>query len=174
MTEHDQPQRRSPSPRRPIPPHWKELMDRRGLASVRALANRAGLSQPAVNKLVYGDGARSAEDTLAKVAAALDIPLADVYWLAGEKVPHAETWTPPAEANRLTTRQRAALEGLILAIVEPAEQAVEVDPGPSNVHHLHPERDGLDVAAHKGHGPAEGQQMWDLGEEDQDEGGDQL
>lgn len=107
------------SPRREIPAHWKELLDRRGIPSVRQLANRAGLSQPPVNNLVYGDGSRPEEATLAKVAGALGIPLADVYALAGAPAPHAEVWVPPAEANRMTAKQREAVEAMIRAMVNP-------------------------------------------------------
>lgn len=157
--------RRSPRARRPIPAHWAEHMDRRGIPSIRQLAQRAGMSQPPIEGVIYGDSKNPSERTLGAIAEALDIPLTDVYWLAGKTVPLAEIWEPPAEANRLTPKQRDALDALIRAIVDPGERAA----APSNVHQLHPERDHLDVAAHKGHGRSEGQQMWGAGEEDQDE-----
>lgn len=161
--------------RREIPAHWKDLMDRRGIASVRKLAERAGLSHTPVVGIVYGDAVNPTEETLAKLARALDIPLADIYWMVGRPVPHVEHWTPPAEANRMTLRQRAAIEELIRTIVDPGEAAPSTPaPGQDNVRRLHPERDNLDVAADNGHGPSEGQQQWDmldgLGEESQDPG----
>lgn len=165
--------RRSPSPRRPIPAHWEELMQRRGIPSVRQLANRAGLSQPAVNRVVYGDGDRATDETLAKIAEALGIPMADVYWLAGQEAPYAKRWTPPAEANRLTPKQRTALEGLILSMVDPGERVQLEADETSNVRQLyalnaeHPEDEGADFAADQGHGLSQGQIEWEDGEEPQ-------
>lgn len=160
-----------PRPKRPLPPHWKELMDRAGLASIRALAARAGINHQAANDLIYGSAKHTQDRTIASVAGALGVPMADVYWLAGQPNPAASEYTPPAEANRLSTRQRAAVDEVIRLLADPAAGA-DVDWAPDNVRTLrrdvHPERDGLDVAAHAGHGLSEGQQMWEVGEESQD------
>lgn len=103
--------------RRSIPQPWMDLMTPRGLTSIRRLAERAGLSHTAVNDVVHGDAKKPAHETLAGIADALDVPLADVYELAGRSEPRAAAWTPPAEANLLTIRQRRAIEDLIRSIV---------------------------------------------------------
>ncbi|MBZ6375724.1 MAG: helix-turn-helix transcriptional regulator [Kocuria palustris] len=81
------------------------------------MAERAGLSHTAVNDVVHGDAKNPAHETLAGIARALELPLADVYALSGQQRPNAEQWAPPAEANLLTARQRRAIEDLIRSIV---------------------------------------------------------
>lgn len=103
--------------RRSIPQHWLDVMAPRGLTSIRRLAERAGLSHTAVNDVVHGDAKNPAHETLAGIATALELPLADVYDLAGRPQAAAAHWAPPAEANLLTDRQRRAIEDLIRSIV---------------------------------------------------------
>lgn len=154
---------------REIPAHWKEIMDRRGISSVRHLAQRAGLTHPPVLGVVMGDAKRPKTDTLVKIATALDIPLRDVYWLIGQENPTAEKWDPPAEASLMSSEQRDAVERIIHLFTRPAEAQDRVERGatPGNVRQLrpgldvHPEAPGMNFAADKSHGPAEGQLFQD-------------
>lgn len=91
-------------------------MQQKGIGSPRQLALKSGVSQPAIGRLIRGEG-RQEDDTIARVADALGMELADMYRLAGLSVPEAAKYTPPAEANRLTLRQRKAIDELIRATV---------------------------------------------------------
>lgn len=106
--------------RRETPEPWKTLMERRGIGSLRHLAREAGVSNPAVTRLVHGDGV-SQDETIRRVADALGLDLPTMYAHVGMESPEAEPYVPPAEANRLTARQRRAIDEMIRAIVAERE-----------------------------------------------------
>lgn len=64
------------------------------------------------------------EETLQGLAEVLALPLRRLRRAAGMAEGEAQPWYPPAEANRLTQKQRAALEQLIKAIVQEPLPAV--------------------------------------------------
>lgn len=107
--------------RREIPEPWATYMQRKGLTSVRRLAEVAGVSAPAVSRLLHGEG-RQEDDTIVRIADALGLDLSTVYELAGTPQPEAARYIPPAESHRLTNRQRKAIDELIRATVADLEQ----------------------------------------------------
>lgn len=135
---------------RQIPEAWMVLLQRKGLSSVRGLALKAGVSHVTANRVIFGDPFYAQEDTLQKLADALSVPFSTIYNLAGRSVKHAEPWTPPAEAARLTIEQRKVLDQLIRTMAGQQPLTV-VD---------HPE-EGHDLAADTSHGPAESQRELD-------------
>lgn len=134
---------------RQIPDAWRILMDRKAISSVRALAMKAGLSHVTVNRMVFGDPFIATEESIQAVADALGVDYSTVYGLVGRSVKHAEPWTPPASAARLTMAQREVLDQLINTMVNGA-QVVQ-----------HPEQGDVELAADTSHGPAESQRGQD-------------
>lgn len=132
---------------RQIPEAWFTLMQRKGLSSVRSLAMKAGLSHVTVNRMVFNDPFYATEESIQTVADALSVDYATVYGLVGRSVRHAEPWTPPASAARLTLAQREVLDQLIDTMVNGAQV----------VHH--PE--DVELAADTSHGPAQSQRDQD-------------
>lgn len=107
--------------RRVTPEPWKSLMERKGISSLRHLGREADLANPSVSRLVHGDGT-SQDDTIRRVAEVLGLDLPAMYKLIGDEHPEAAPYVPPAEANRLTTRQRRAIDDLIRAITAEREE----------------------------------------------------
>ena len=101
--------------RRDTPEPWKTLMERRGIGSLRHLARLADLSPATLSRAVHGDSVPN-DETVRAVADALGIGLPDTYTLFGGESPDAAPYVPPAEANRLTARQRRAIDEMIRAI----------------------------------------------------------
>lgn len=106
-------------------------MEKAGLASISALARSSGVSVETARRLVYGTRAKPTEETIRKIADALrESPAKVGEWvglvLAEEKFPY----TPPAEADMLTQRERDAVDEIIRLIVLPRQVsalAVESD-----------------------------------------------
>lgn len=132
---------------RQIPEHWKILMGRRGISSVRQLAMRTGLSHVTVNRMVFNDPFYATEESIQAVADALGVEYDTIYGLVGRAVRGAEKWEPPAEAARLTMEQRKVLDQLIRTMA--GQQPLTVID--------HPEQDGIALAADTSHGPAQSQ-----------------
>lgn len=109
------------SPRRDTPPEWKALMDDQGISSLRDLALKAELSHVSVVRLVHGESIDPSDTTLMKVADALKVAPIRIYRMAGYSPAYAEPWSPPAEATRLTPKQRKAVEELIKSMVDPMQ-----------------------------------------------------
>lgn len=140
-------------------------MDRKGIPSVNRLCQIAQLGPPTVLGIIHGTVKKPTDETLMKLARALEVDPKVIYGLVEWPVEHAEEYEPPAEAARLSPRQRDAVTELIKAMVEvPKEET------PSNVHTLypgveeeHPEHpsNAQAYAADSHHGPTEGQLMWD-------------
>lgn len=107
--------------RRETPAEWQALMRARGISSLRMLAVKAGVSSPAATRLVHGDTS-SSDETIAAVAEALGVPLARIYELVGVSAAEAKPYSPPAEASRLTDRQRRAIDEIIRSIVAATEE----------------------------------------------------
>lgn len=109
--------------RRTTPPQWVKLMESKNLGSIRQLADKSGVSHPAIARLIHREGVTKDENIIA-VAHALGVTPAKIYELAGIDAPtEAGPYEPPEEAARLTTRQREALTELIRAMVEPNSAA---------------------------------------------------
>lgn len=105
--------------RRTTPPQWVKLMESKNLGSIRQLADRSGVSHPAIARLIHREGITKDENIVA-VANTLGVTPAKIYELAGMDAPaEAGPYEPPEEAARLTTRQREALTELIRAMVDP-------------------------------------------------------
>lgn len=106
--------------RRTTPPQWVKLMESKNVGSIRQLADKSGVSHPAISRLIHREGVTKDENIVA-VATTLGVTPAKIYELAGMTAPsEAGPYVPPEEAARLTTRQREALTELIRAMVTPA------------------------------------------------------
>lgn len=93
-------------------------MDKRGL-SVRGLAAKAGISATTVQRYRVGtyDPALMGEDTLIRLAAALDVSERTLRRAVG-RPDNLGPWTPPDEAAYLTPAQRRLVSALIKEMVE--------------------------------------------------------
>lgn len=110
--------------KREIPPQWAELMDRRGLSSIRQLAAASGVSHPAIGRLIHREG-QIRDATVLAIAKALAIDPQQVYNMAGIDTPaEAGNYTPPREAARLSHRERRAVDEMIRLLVN-KDRAVE-------------------------------------------------
>lgn len=92
--------------------------------SNREVARRAEdlnikLSRATVDKYTSDSHGVPKEPTVRAFHHVLGIPLQDLRLAARVRVGEAGSWKPPAEADRLTDRQRRALTDLIRAIVAP-------------------------------------------------------
>lgn len=105
--------------RKETPAAWRSLMDSRGISSLRALAEKAGVSHTVTSRMVNGTGIPKDESVTA-VAEALNVQPATIYKLLQQAVPaESGPWYPPAESARLTASQRDALAQLIRSMVPP-------------------------------------------------------
>lgn len=111
------------SPLDDIPAPWREAMEKAGAYSLRDLAGRAGIGTSTVSDLIYGRKS-SSEPTMQATADSLRLPVTTIREWAAAARGEAGPYQPPAVANRLTERQRRALDELIRSIVAP----VELDP----------------------------------------------
>jgi hypothetical protein len=110
---------------------------RHGNASGRRLAElaqRAGhdISHATLNRLRQGTYAsRPSDASIRAIAYLADVSENTAFAAAGVTAPAAIVYEPPREAQRMTTRQRKALDEMIRAFVsdEPAGQACGVDYG---------------------------------------------
>lgn len=146
------------------PEPWFTAMEQRGISSIRDLSRKSGVAVETVRRLVQGSRKAPRDETLRAVAGALGLPLATISAWAGAAASDIERpYTPPAEANRLTLRQREAVDELIrlLAIKEAGgeheQRSAPNSEGPDgpapNVHELRPPRrmpDPLTMAARRG------------------------
>ncbi len=92
-----------------------DAMDRRGIDSERRLAVAAGLSPTTVN-LVFRRRVAT-ETTLAKLAAALGVPVTVLREAAGLPRGELGPYIPPPESGQLGQQQRDMIDDLILALV---------------------------------------------------------
>jgi transcriptional regulator with XRE-family HTH domain len=124
-----------------------------GLSELLSEANKSGMSARAVARLardrghslnhdtaaryLRGDHGVPDEATLVAFADVLGVSLARLRTAAGLPAELTTPYTPPAEASRLTRRQRRAVDEIIRAMLEPSGrsarpasrgEAVELDP----------------------------------------------
>ena len=92
----------------------------RGVRDIAAAANERGhlLSPGTVSKYLNGRHGRPDESTLAAVSDALGLDIQELRKAAGVPIGEPEPYVPPKEADRLSSAQRQALDGLIQAIVD--------------------------------------------------------
>lgn len=108
------------SPIDDIPAPWRDAMEKAGTYSLRDLAARAGVGTSTVSDLIYGRKLAS-ERTMQAAADSLRLPITTIREWAATARGEVGPYQPPAVANRLTERQRRALDELIRSIVAPVE-----------------------------------------------------
>lgn len=99
-----------------------------GKLSARSIAREAqaagfSLNHDTVARYLRGDHGRPDEPTLRAFAAVLKVPLARLREAADLPSEAIEPYVPPAEASRLTRRQRKAVDEIIRAMLDSPTQA---------------------------------------------------
>jgi hypothetical protein len=94
-----------------------------GQRSARALAREARerghtLNHDTAARYLRGDHGKPDEATLVALADVLEVPLARLRAAAGLPSESTEPYVPPAEASRLTRRQRLAVDEIIRAMLD--------------------------------------------------------
>ena len=98
-------------------------------SSARSLAKQAQQAGFTINhdtaaRYLRGDHGRPDEETLRAFASVLPVRLADLRTAAQLPAEETEPYRPPAEASRLTRRQRRAVDEIIRAMLEPTTASV--------------------------------------------------
>ncbi len=142
------------SEQRPVPEPWAQAYiavnavdgrttDGTPIASFNALRNMCRVHPTTLARIAYKElrkGPR--QETINKIAGALHLPPSQVSAWAGTEQSVSAPYQAPAAADRLTKRQREAVDELILSIVEAtAARAAPTD----NVRVLHPPKQPVDV-----------------------------
>lgn len=102
-----------------------ELGDERGPLSYRAAADKAEglISFQLLHLMATGQGpGRHSDRTLRGIALALDVPQAKIIELAGQ-APRETEFRLPKKANKLTEKDRKAVEALVNALLDAHERA---------------------------------------------------
>lgn len=100
-----------------IPEPWGSLLEQRGITSIRALSRKSGLSVETTRKAVLGLATPRLE-TVQALADALQVSVPQIETLLGDEyVSTARPYAPPAEADRMTRRQRVAVDEMIRLLV---------------------------------------------------------
>jgi transcriptional regulator with XRE-family HTH domain len=99
--------------------------------SARSIARQAqalgfSLNHDTAARYLRGDHGRPDEDTLLALASVLKLPLAPLRKAAQLPSEVTEPYRPPAEASRLSRRQRRAVDEIIRAMLEPNPAARSV------------------------------------------------
>jgi hypothetical protein len=99
--------------------------------SARSIARSAQslgftLNHDTAARYLRGDHGRPDEDTLVAFSRVLNIPLSRLRTAASLPADATEPYTPPAEASRLTRRQRRAVDEIIRAMLEPTQPRAPV------------------------------------------------
>lgn len=97
--------------------------------SARAIARQAQQAGFSINhdtaaRYLRGDHGRPDEETLRAFASVLPVRLSELRAAAQLPAEETEPYRPPAEASRLSRRQRRAVDEIIRAMLEPAPPAV--------------------------------------------------
>jgi transcriptional regulator with XRE-family HTH domain len=105
--------------------------NRHGL-SARALARSARergytLNHDTAARYLRGDHGTPDEATLVAFAEVLDVPLRKLRAAASLPSETTAPYVPPAEASRLTRRQRRAVDEIIRAMLDPGAQRTAAD-----------------------------------------------
>jgi hypothetical protein len=111
-----------------------------GISDLIARSNTAGLSARALSRAarergytlnhdtaaryLRGDHGLPDEVTLMALSDVLNIPLRKLRAAAGLPTDSIEPYVPPAEASRLTRRQRRAVDEIIRAMLEPTRASI--------------------------------------------------
>lgn len=114
----------------------REAADEQGI-SARAIARMARESGYTLNhdtaaRYVRGDHGAPDEATLVALSDVLSIPLAKLRDAADLPSESTAPYTPPAEASRLSRRQRRAVDEIIRAMLEPSARARAKSAAPAN------------------------------------------
>lgn len=128
-------------------------MQRRGIPSARALAERAGVSVTAVLRLMHREG-RPSEQVISDVAKALGLTPQLVRELAKVPAGEEDPFVLPPEANRLNRRQRAAVVEIVRLLLEGQSDVVPLSAATGRP--AATERRGLKVAAKREKDPDDG------------------
>ena len=102
--------------------------------SARAIARQAQQAGFSINhdtaaRYLRGDHGRPDEETLRAFASVLPIQLSELRVAAQLPAEETEPYQPPAEASRLSRRQRRAVDEIIRAMLEPPPSAAVTDLG---------------------------------------------
>lgn len=112
------------------------------LSDALGAANKSGLSARAVSRAarerghslnhdtaaryLRGDHGLPDEATLVAFADVLRVPLSTLRRAAGLPADETAPYTPPAEASRLTRRQRRAVDEIIRAMLDPGRSVTDL------------------------------------------------
>lgn len=117
------------------PTTWEEALEKVGLVDPRngrpsfnQLAIRAGMAPSTVTAIVNGRS-KPSPATIQKIADALRLDVRIVGEWVGQARTERAPYTPPAEADLLTHRQRRAVDEMIRAIVADREGTDEPEAG---------------------------------------------
>lgn len=108
------------SPLDEIPQPWRDAMENAGAYSIRDLAAKTGTGPTTVSDLLHGRKL-SSERTMQAVADALRLPATTIREWAAAARGEEKPFELPAEANRLTRRQREAVRAIVSAMLDPGE-----------------------------------------------------
>src|SRR4051812_17704460 len=96
--------------------------------SARSIARQAqesgfSITHDTAARYLRGDHGRPDEETLRAFASVLPVPLSELRSAAQLPAEETEPYRPPAEASRLSRRQRRAVDEIIRAMLEPSPVA---------------------------------------------------
>lgn len=88
---------------------------------MRQLATASGVSHTAVARIIHGEGSPK-DESIQALAATLGVKPTDIYEMVGVEAPDdAVPYEPPAEAARLSQRQRKAVDEMIRLLAQGAD-----------------------------------------------------
>lgn len=108
-----------------IPAPWAALMDKAGITSIRELAKAAGLPSHNIINPVIMKGTKTADENMVKVAAALRVPVEELYRISSGVA--ARPLSLPIGTEKLSERQKNAVAELIRTMIEEKTDAGFVD-----------------------------------------------
>ena len=99
--------------------------------SARSIARQAQtlgytLNHDTAARYLRGDHGRPDEPTLRALSEVLDVPLGELRRAAELPAEQTDPYVPPAEASRLSRRQRRAVDEIIRAMLEPSSNVVSL------------------------------------------------
>lgn len=105
--------------RRDTPEQWLPLLERQRIHSARQLAEQLGISPQTATRLLHGE--QTSEETITAAADLLRVAPAEIRRLRGEVV--LPPFRLPADADKLTPAQRAAVRAVVRAMLQPTGEA---------------------------------------------------
>lgn len=108
-----------------IPAQWAALMDKVGITSIRELAKVAGLPSHNIINPVIMRGTTTSDENMTKVAAALKVPVEQLYQITSGV--ESRPITLPKGTEKLSERQKNAIAELIRTMIEEKDNAGIVD-----------------------------------------------